>query len=288
MSSSSPSSAGSATSTSSLAADAPLHLVLGVDHQHVALPIDCVRELLLVPRVVPVPGAPAHLRGVANVRGDVLPLVDLRLRLGRPSRAQENEELIRLLRAREADHHDWLRELEACVREKRSFTKARDPHQCAFGRWYDTYKPDHLALQFIWEEFERPHREIHALADVALGHLDRGHDAQALAVIDEGRRGPLGRMLHVFARAIAAVESMNRELAIVIRHAGRLVAVTVDSADAVETLDEAGTGNVTDLVGQDAAGVIGGVRRRPGGGDVLLVLDVGRLVGELTPLRAAA
>jgi purine-binding chemotaxis protein CheW len=47
-----------------------------------ALPIDQVQEVLRVDRVTRVPHAPHPVRGVTNLRGHVLPVVDLRVRLG--------------------------------------------------------------------------------------------------------------------------------------------------------------------------------------------------------------
>ena len=80
---------------------------------------------------------PPEIRGVINLRGKVMQLIDLRVKLGLPSAKAEFDELIQLLHDREQDHHNWLTELEACVRERRPFKMAKDPHACKFGLWYD-------------------------------------------------------------------------------------------------------------------------------------------------------
>jgi len=46
-----------------------------------ALPVSGVREVARVPPLTEVPRAPAHLLGVMNLRGEVLPVYDLKLRL---------------------------------------------------------------------------------------------------------------------------------------------------------------------------------------------------------------
>jgi len=46
------------------------------------LPIEIVREILRVADITPVPDAPAGVRGVINLRGDVVTIVDLRIVLG--------------------------------------------------------------------------------------------------------------------------------------------------------------------------------------------------------------
>ncbi len=45
--------------------------------------MECVREVERVSRVVPVPGAPEFIRGLVNLRGEILPLLDLAALFGR-------------------------------------------------------------------------------------------------------------------------------------------------------------------------------------------------------------
>lgn len=57
-------------------------LVFRVGAEYYGLPIENVREVERVTRVTPVPGAPRLVRGLVNLRGEILPLVDMRLLLG--------------------------------------------------------------------------------------------------------------------------------------------------------------------------------------------------------------
>jgi purine-binding chemotaxis protein CheW len=50
-----------------------------------AINVSQVREVLEVQQITKVPTAPAYMRGVVNVRGQAIPVVDLRLRFGLPS-----------------------------------------------------------------------------------------------------------------------------------------------------------------------------------------------------------
>ena len=52
-----------------------------------AINVSQVREVLEVLQITKVPTAPAYMRGVVNVRGQAIPVVDLRLRFGLPSLA---------------------------------------------------------------------------------------------------------------------------------------------------------------------------------------------------------
>ena len=59
-----------------------------------ALPFACVLETDRTPRFTYVPGMPVHLRGVLNLRGEIIPLVDLRTLLGLEARPGEGRMLV--------------------------------------------------------------------------------------------------------------------------------------------------------------------------------------------------
>ncbi|HTW22625.1 MAG TPA: chemotaxis protein CheW [Candidatus Baltobacteraceae bacterium] len=46
------------------------------------LPISIVREIVRVPEITSVPNAPDYIEGVINLRGRIIPIVDLRKRFG--------------------------------------------------------------------------------------------------------------------------------------------------------------------------------------------------------------
>ena len=49
------------------------------------LPISIVREIVRVPEITSVPNAPDYIEGVINLRGRIIPVVDLRKRFGEKS-----------------------------------------------------------------------------------------------------------------------------------------------------------------------------------------------------------
>lgn len=56
------------------------HLCLTVAHETYAVPIDAVREILEVGRLTPLPLTPEFVTGVMNLRGAVVPVIDLQAR----------------------------------------------------------------------------------------------------------------------------------------------------------------------------------------------------------------
>ena len=60
-----------------------LHLVtFTLDREAYGVPVQRVREVIRVGEITRVPQAPEHVRGVTNLRGRILPVVELRTRLG--------------------------------------------------------------------------------------------------------------------------------------------------------------------------------------------------------------
>ncbi|MEM6941812.1 MAG: chemotaxis protein CheW [Pseudomonadota bacterium] len=62
--------------------------------QEYALDIMSVREIRGWTRATPLPHAPHYMKGVINLRGTVLPVMDLALRLGLPQREQNERNVI--------------------------------------------------------------------------------------------------------------------------------------------------------------------------------------------------
>ncbi|MGH7465356.1 MAG: chemotaxis protein CheW [Longimicrobiales bacterium] len=57
-------------------------LVVQLDDLRIGLPADVVREILAATTIAPLPAAPAIVEGVLNVRGLLVPVLDLRTRFG--------------------------------------------------------------------------------------------------------------------------------------------------------------------------------------------------------------
>lgn len=57
-------------------------VIFKVADQDYALPILETREIIRLVQITPLPNMPAYLKGVINLRGRIVPVVDLRLKLG--------------------------------------------------------------------------------------------------------------------------------------------------------------------------------------------------------------
>jgi purine-binding chemotaxis protein CheW len=74
-------------------------LVFTLDGRPCALAARDVEELIPTVAITPLPGAPPIVEGLMNVRGEIVPLIDLRRRLGLPERPLDHEQVAILTRA---------------------------------------------------------------------------------------------------------------------------------------------------------------------------------------------
>ncbi len=61
------------------------YLLFNLGYACYGIPTSAVQELFFLPEITPVPEAPAFMVGVINLRGNILPVIDLQRRLGQPA-----------------------------------------------------------------------------------------------------------------------------------------------------------------------------------------------------------
>ncbi|MFH1035838.1 MAG: chemotaxis protein CheW [Pseudomonadota bacterium] len=255
-------------------------IIFRLQQQFFGLPVAITHEMLVVPEVTPVPKAPPYVRGMINLRGRVMPLIDLRTRLGLPSALDEKEKLIHMLEEREEDHKNWLVELETSVRERRKFRLTTDPHQCAFGKWYDGFQTDDLRLAGQLIKFDFPHRRVHAVGEEVADLAAKKDYDGAMALIGHTRDTVLAKLVALFGEVRETVRKSHTEIAVVVEDQGRVLALTVDAVDSVETLEPGSAEAMTGSYGDLKVNLISQIGRRQEGGAMVLLMDVGQLMRE--------
>jgi len=73
--------------------DVEQFLVFQCDTLRIGVRVDCVVEALINQVITPLPMLPDYVCGIINLRGEVVPVVSIRLRLGKPS-AQEQSVIV--------------------------------------------------------------------------------------------------------------------------------------------------------------------------------------------------
>ncbi len=70
------------------------YLCFNLGPEEFAIPLLSVREVLGLPEITPVPQTPPHFLGIMNLRGKVISIMDLRLKLGIKSAKTEETSVI--------------------------------------------------------------------------------------------------------------------------------------------------------------------------------------------------
>ena len=77
--------------------DTTQYVTLGLDREVFAVEVHRVREILDVPAIAKLPNGPAYLLGMIHVRGECVPVIDLRAKLGFAPAAQTAQTRILVL-----------------------------------------------------------------------------------------------------------------------------------------------------------------------------------------------
>lgn len=65
------------------------YLTFYLEGETFAFEISGVREIIAMMKITPVPRTPHHIKGVMNLRGNIIPIVDLRTKFGLPEKEPE-------------------------------------------------------------------------------------------------------------------------------------------------------------------------------------------------------
>ncbi len=71
------------------------YLMFSLNEERFAIPLLSVREVLAMPEITKVPQTPDHFMGIMNLRGQVISIIDMRLKLGiKPKNNSESAVII--------------------------------------------------------------------------------------------------------------------------------------------------------------------------------------------------
>jgi len=187
-----------------------------------------------------VPSGDGTLMGVINYQKVPTPIYDLSMILEGVTAQEKMSELIDLLHAREKDHVDWLDALQDSIDTGAAFTKAKEPHQCAFGKWYDNFESENDDLMHILKKFDEPHKEIHSLADKLLNVAEKEGKEKALHELQIHRSTTLNSLRNLFSAARDAVNTSYKPVIVYTTLNGSTpcLGFLVESVDDALTIDE--------------------------------------------------
>ncbi|MDO5111918.1 MAG: chemotaxis protein CheW [Clostridia bacterium] len=201
-----------------------------------------VSGIMLMPDVVtPIPQVPAYCLGMVDIRGYVVPLVDLRTLFGLPTLDSQYTDFCAMIDSYKADHEKWVNTLRECIVTKAPFPLSADAHGCRLGKWFDTYAPANQSVASQLKKLEEPHERFHESAALYEKYLADPNGDVTLARV----KTFFDRSATLYKPEILKIledtkESFLREyqsILIILEQDGETtLSFIVDSVDAVETI----------------------------------------------------
>lgn len=172
---------------------------------------------------------------VIQYSGEAVQLVSFSEILHSTSLSEKVSELIHTLGLRRQDHIDWLDALGESIQHDIPFTKATDPHLCAFGKWYDAFETDDEMLADILKKFDAPHCHIHACAERLLKLSEENQKQEAIRLLEDEKLDSLKKLLLLFDEATQRLREMVRPVTVILEIDTSLFAIELDDlSDIVE------------------------------------------------------
>lgn len=239
-----------------------------------AVSCESVLSLSQLQTINPVPTLPAQVRGVIEFRDRLIQLVDSRTLLGFKKMDDEIKDFNDLMEQRYKDHENWVKTLEDSVLHDTEFTLTTDPHQCAFGKWYDSYKPKSANIMFLstFAKFDEPHKAIHKIGITAKQLIEKGKKQEAIDLVNSVKNTELKQMIQLFKELKEAYGYSRKEIVVVIgTDEKNCIGLSVDQIVAIEHLFEIDENLIKDQITETE--YLEGLGKRKDGSVVFLLND---------------
>ncbi len=206
-------------------------VVFKVNNCSYAINTDIIIAILNLPHVTKIPNSPDYIKGIINLRGEILPLVDLRILFNFKSLEDEYNEFKTTIDIRKQEHINWVYELEKSIDQKTEFKLTTDPHQCKLGKWLDNFITTNNVINFRLSKLDESHKQLHSMANL-------WKDQKLKKEEFNGNLEQLrNRILSLLDNAKEDFKYYYKQMAISIRNEVMNVAIVVDEVVSVEHLE---------------------------------------------------
>ncbi|MFZ2537496.1 MAG: chemotaxis protein CheW [Oscillospiraceae bacterium] len=189
-----------------------------------------------------VPMTESHVRGIINVRGDIVPIVDMRVLFELPTAEQNYQEFKKMIEDRKQDHLNWVEALRNYIENDVPFKLATDPHECAFGKWYDTFETNDPSVIHYLRQVEEPHNKLHACAEEAINckrNCDECKREECLKVILKSAfEIYVPNLLKLIDHVREAYSASSKQMVIVLQEGAVQMGILVDEVVEVTDINE--------------------------------------------------
>lgn len=205
-----------------------------IGREEFAFPMEHVREILRVQTPKEVPGAPDHLLGVLTVRGQILPIVDLRRLLRQTSFAAD---LVAACRLASTEYQAWL--MQSGSGENADMHKATAAAE-QLRTWLSAFNSSSQSLTETLATARGLNEHVTKQAGAAAGHDAKGLDALNKDIVASAKA--IVAALDTFGeqvegsihedQRIIVVDSKGFQLGLVVDHVNEVLGVQDDAIEA--------------------------------------------------------
>lgn len=204
-------------------------VLLRISNQLFGVPATHVREMAELGAVTRIPQSPPHVLGLITLRGQIVPAIDLRRRLGMLPAAEETATFLRELAEHEAAHVALYKRLSAAGEGGGGIA---DGHGggCPTTDWLESQKEQWLGRAAQIVKLEPAHYNLHATID---GMMESRAGAAGISAV---RDRELAELQRASAGVRERVSKAHPQISVVLDWRERLLAVTVDEVESIERL----------------------------------------------------
>lgn len=195
--------------------------------------------------VTMVPRTKSHIKGIINVRSEVLPLVDLRVLLGIQPAEDDSGEFERMIELRKQDHHNWVNALRESVMTRTEFKLSRDPHKCKFGEWFDNYKPSNQSVAALLRQVGEVHAKVHQ-SGLSIDNFSKqfkddiaAYEANCYPVLEQLEKELMPKLIGLLDEAVKMINEEDKKMVVILQDDKEQIGITVDEVLEVTSVFDA-------------------------------------------------
>jgi len=237
-----------------------------------AINCESITSITILPdKITNIPQMPEYMRGVLNLRGSIIPLVDTCVLFGGKI-GESNGLNLRYIE----DHKRWIATLIESIDTGKPFTLAIDPHKCAFGIWYDHYKPSNNLLMHHLKKIDAPHKKLHATGAEVVKLMNEAETPKIKEKLQELKREVVEELQPVLIRLLEESAKMMsesiKEMIVVFENEDSKIGLIVDEVQSVEHLNFLSK-NESDIKSSYGSGYVKGIGKSSKADDMILLVD---------------
>lgn len=225
----------SPSENTALSADVLPYLLFTVGSNIYGISSEFVRSIETMGEVTKIAENDPSVRGGVIYQKNFIYLVDMRRLFGLHSQIEEFENAVQPAQ-RIKDHENWVAALEKSIREHTEFTLTDDPHNCAFGKWFYSFKTGDNVLRHQLSAIEAPHEAVHNAAKVIKKLMQDNKYDLAMDVLQDLKATHYKTTLGLLSSLRDIVANNIKELYIVIDGHDCMKGIIVDTIVGVEYL----------------------------------------------------